>query len=187
MTLAQMGVVGAIYHIRMDHQPPSHFSALPPLHLSPQSLKRYNELPPPPYSEVMQGGRSAVDNEVGGARIQTTPEGKTSSDVCSMSVGPGSVDDQLSSQGSWGISSDGPTKKGDVSATDDTSNVEEVGEGVSGEGVKGGRQGKEVEAPEVVDISNSDKVTRKVSLVLVWVLEVSRQTTRLNLLFPCDN
>ena len=116
MTLSELGVCGGVYHIRMDHQHPTHYSVLPPpnFHLSPQSLKHYNEIRPPPYPKIVtlstEEGRSASaePGEKVGVAITTTtttllgfPE-KTGSDVGSMSVDPGSVDDHLSSsQGSW--------------------------------------------------------------------------------------
>jgi len=147
MTLSELGIHGGVYHIRMDHQHPAHYSTLPPpnFHLSPQSLKRYNEVRPPPYPEVVTlstGGRSASaesGEDVGVATTTTTtallgfPE-KTASDVGSMSVDPGSVDDQLSSsQGSWGeaaSSSEIPEKKEEVNekkeVVDGDSEVEKI-------------------------------------------------------------
>ena len=97
----------------MDHQNPSHFPSLSHSHphLCSQTLEEYGQLLPPPYSEVVWKKPAASDNQLGTSLLEVY-DATAPSDVRSMSVDPGSMDDQLSSQESWdGVTFDGAAKK----------------------------------------------------------------------------
>lgn len=99
----------------------------------------------------------------GASTLQACQEGKAASDVRSMSVNPGSVDDQLSSQGSWGeaVSSEGAVKKkGEGSG--------EEGPSVGGGGAEGGQEEEVSAVKETEKTSNLNEPKRSVSL-LVYV------------------
>lgn len=93
MTLGQLNISGEIYHIRMDHQPPSHFLSLNHPHaLSDANLNEHDYInkSDSPSSYTIANHRTA------NASLQETSQ----SDIRSMSVDPGSLDDQPASQGS---------------------------------------------------------------------------------------
>ncbi len=94
ITLGQLNLGADIYHIRMDHQNPSHFLSLPHPHaLSNVALNEHdyiNNSKPSAFSYTLANHQST-----------TMPvQEATQSDIRSMSVDPGSLDEQLSSQGS---------------------------------------------------------------------------------------
>lgn len=110
MTLGQLNVCGAIYHIRMDHQPPSQFLSLPhPQGLSNVLLNQHDHVNKPgyPLSYAM-----VANHRTAGALVPDT----ATSDIRSMSVDPGSLDGQVSSQGSGeGSAMEASRKKGEFS------------------------------------------------------------------------
>ena len=95
MTLGQLNLGADIYHIRMDHQNPSHFLSLPHPHaLSNVALNEHDYINNKPSSSALSAYVMANHRSV------TTPQEATMSDIRSMSVDPGSLDEQLSSHGS---------------------------------------------------------------------------------------
>ncbi len=96
MTLGQLNLGADIYHIRMDHQNPSHFLSLPHPHsLSNVALNEHDYINNKPSSSSTLSAYVMANH-----RSVTTPQEATMSDIRSMSVDPGSLDEQLSSQGS---------------------------------------------------------------------------------------
>lgn len=94
MNLGQLNVSGDIYHIRMDHQIPSHYPSIPnPQGLSGALLNEHDHINKPPSLSLLC---AAGNHQIGDGAIQETAY----SDVRSMSVDPGSLDDPLSSPGS---------------------------------------------------------------------------------------
>lgn len=104
MSLGQLNITGDIYHIRMDHQLPSHFLSLPHQHsLSNVILNQHDHVSKPSSLSVLAvGNHHTLDEPV--------PE-TAYSDIRSMSVDPGSLDDPLSSPGSG----EGLKKEGEFS------------------------------------------------------------------------
>lgn len=102
MTLGQLNVCGEIYHIRMDHQPQAHFPSdlpRPPQALSNTALNQHDYINksgyPLPYTGAgLSNHRAAASG--GGMVLPDLAQ----SDIRSISVDPGSLDEQLSSQGS---------------------------------------------------------------------------------------
>lgn len=94
MHLSQLNISGDIYHIRMDHQLPSHFLSIPHQHsLSDTILSQHDNVNKPSSLSVQA---VAGNHQTSDWPVQETAY----SDVRSMSVDPGSLDDPLSSPGS---------------------------------------------------------------------------------------
>jgi hypothetical protein len=105
MNLGQLNISGEIYHIRMDHQLPSHFLSLPHQHgLSDAILNQHDHVNKLPSSSPLS--MAAVRNHTEDGPLQETAY----SDIRSMSVDPGSLDEPLSSgsaEGAEGVSKEG--------------------------------------------------------------------------------
>lgn len=105
MNLGQLNIGSDIYHIRMDHQLPSHFPSVPnPQGLSGALLNEHDHINKPPSLSVFY---AAGNHHVADGAVQEMAY----SDIRSMSVDPGSLEDPLSSPGS----AEGVKKEGEFS------------------------------------------------------------------------
>ena len=106
MNLGQLNITGEIYHIRMDHQLPSQLlSHQDGNSLSDTAPDQHDNKPPPLSIAAVRNHHHTEGGPV--------PETELS-DIRSMSVDPGSLDEPLSSPGS-GLGVEGAKKEGEFS------------------------------------------------------------------------
>lgn len=105
MNLGQLNITGDIYHIRMDHQFPSQFLSHEQGNSISDAADQQDHKPPPLSIAAVRNHHHTEDGPVAETEF---------SDIRSMSVDPGSLDEPLSSPGS-GVGLDGAKKEGEYS------------------------------------------------------------------------